>query len=1479
MTRYGFDPETGRLNMNPEFFRAGAPDPYGRPLLSAAPARKDDYWRNKPTIGSPGLRFGQGGSGDDLHMLGERMNPLTEAGMFFAGVPTAVGGSSGLLASAATAYGFMEGMNYLSENHPDAARYANVGMAAAAVPGVIRAGRGKAGAFINEAVAEPTPQKVNLLKAMYDDWLARNPRDVTKEVPAGPEGPTFHHSPTFHHPDVPHPIRTIPYADDVAVPTPTTAPKKASAATPGQSGMRTATLVFKKSPVPSAEEIVRRPVQRIGEAWTSLSEEKQDRALVEYLNGLTDDIKGVPGSLLRKLRADIPRQSMSAFAADEVANGVAFPFADYFKRLIGRNEARANAGDLAYLARLEDVPGYRLYSNLHSDRNIFNDEFIKGTEAYARWVDEFGSAEADSFLRTLRDPVFRRYFYGDDPVFAASEMETYAKARNTINAVTEPYEIVLGGSAGISQEGRIGRGSAVPHDLDFSGYIANASREPLRPGGLTEEARARVAAALTDRANIENAPVILKLRELYPELRDATFRYATRDWEFGGGSQYEPGTFTVPKVSPSFTKEGHGSMLVTTVVDGQNVDIMLSDGEIRTALGEPRFGSADTAFAWKRAYGDARWSGLRPKDAADIAFYEQYGPGNKIIEPASGRAGYAPFKFADRLIDSDGIPVVAAVEETPGGKKVPMFMNYKGEMLRADDPYWLQLYHSKHPVNNPAYRDGPVATGKSHPLVNVRVTRDQLANGAPGEAGPSIGVYRANDPETLAVELLSMGDPVFGSRSGTVRVYPREVSDPRLDLSTRLLGGNGYTGYIWEPESTKRLVHDWEHNPLWSDYLDAVDDAKATQTPQSLDRLGRVYGELTRPFLNKELRMTGGERKWGGYNPEFTRIDSAFRKYVYDANRGHAMSYPAEAKPMRYVPHYVEVDPRSPNAHKELTEALRKMSYAVPLAVGLGLGAPESDEETQQAAKGGKAPDRFAMSRNFLATDKTPDTLFGIPVVADRSRYTPEDLAFFRKHPEAGGYYDMGNEGGAPPERPVKERQPMQVERQAASLGGDTDGTDSYKDMTIRQKLDRADELLKQYEGTDKYDAFKQRVDAMHAKYDPVTEGLFGNRVKWDYAANRPDTSEALRQASTNAAQGTAQAVTSGTSTIKAAVDVMKSMDRRWNAALTQAKTVSAMGQLQAMGQKPITAAQTIKTAYKNADGILAAANARNAVAGGLQNVAKVTAKNLVTKANVATGVAVGAVGSAVRQGADLVDTMKGTGSTWSDVGKATGDVFTTKQGWKNLGWGLLGSLKDVANSVTFGAVDNGDKLRENMMDAKGGEAKKRIPPIVRGPIHHGPPPPPSRGKYPGVANNPGNVEKHERRSDKTLFKGEIAGGVRPKRFANFSDPVDGLVAAATVLSRRAAGLAAKGLPFTIENYVPGYAPKSENDVEGYINNLSKYSGFARDAALDTGNAEDMAKLLKNVVRFESGVPNSEWFTDDEYRRAALAMQEGASGR
>lgn len=70
------------------------------------------------------------------------------------------------------------------------------------------------------------------------------------------------------------------------------------------------------------------------------------------------------------------------------------------------------------------------------------------------------------------------------------------------------------------------------------------------------------------------------------------------------------------------------------------------------------------------------------------------------------------------------------------------------------------------------------------------------------------------------------------------------------------------------------------------------------------------------------------------------------------------------------------------------------------------------DAKGGHVTKGGNAPDLTGIS-NFLATDKVPDTLFGIPVVSRREDYTEADLRFFKDHPEAGGYYDMGDKENA----------------------------------------------------------------------------------------------------------------------------------------------------------------------------------------------------------------------------------------------------------------------------------------------------------------------------------------------------------------------------------------------------------------------------------------------------------------------------------
>lgn len=66
--------------------------------------------------------------------------------------------------------------------------------------------------------------------------------------------------------------------------------------------------------------------------------------------------------------------------------------------------------------------------------------------------------------------------------------------------------------------------------------------------------------------------------------------------------------------------------------------------------------------------------------------------------------------------------------------------------------------------------------------------------------------------------------------------------------------------------------------------------------------------------------------------------------------------------------------------------------------------------------------DRFKLMGNFLATDDVPETLFGFKIVADEKDYTEEDRAFFKEHPEAGGYYDLGED--EPEDEIPQENQP-----------------------------------------------------------------------------------------------------------------------------------------------------------------------------------------------------------------------------------------------------------------------------------------------------------------------------------------------------------------------------------------------------------------------------------------------------------------------
>ena len=226
--------------------------------------------------------------------------------------------------------------------------------------------------------------------------------------------------------------------------------------------------------------------------------------------------------------------------------------------------------------------------------------------------------------------------------------------------------------------------------------------------------------ALSDRSKIESSPVIQKLRQLYPELRDAKFRYADHDWQWNREERYRPGLFTVPKTTPDATKEGYVNRLVTTKINGEDVDIMLTDGALEVSSTNPRFGNAETANAWKRYYGEQRRSGLRPKDSADLEYYKPFSEDNRVVDLSSGRTQFSPDAFDAPLVNDDGLPTVFDVETYPGsGETVPVFMNTRGDMLIADDFTGLSAYEPTHPQNLARYANIQ-ANEHNKPLVAIR---------------------------------------------------------------------------------------------------------------------------------------------------------------------------------------------------------------------------------------------------------------------------------------------------------------------------------------------------------------------------------------------------------------------------------------------------------------------------------------------------------------------------------------------------------------------------------------------------------------------------------------------------------------------------------------------------------------------------------------------------------------------------------------
>ncbi len=153
--------------------------------------------------------------------------------------------------------------------------------------------------------------------------------------------------------------------------------------------------------------------------------------------------------------------------------------------------------------------------------------------------------------------------------------------------------------------------------------------------------------------------------------------------------------------------------------------------------------------------------------------------------------------------------------------------------------------------------------------------------------------------------------------------------------------------------------------------VNRIDGEKAVEAIRALTRANKKYSDIKSSILQK-YEAAGHDLK----------TSPAMRKAVLDVIRA------ARRDPLRFTGADAE----------DLVGRYRAI-------------IEQERRSTQMDDKGGE---NFG---NFLATDDVPSTLFGVPVVTDR--YARQDLEFFKEHPKAGGFYEMGDEepGPEPPDR------------------------------------------------------------------------------------------------------------------------------------------------------------------------------------------------------------------------------------------------------------------------------------------------------------------------------------------------------------------------------------------------------------------------------------------------------------------------------
>jgi hypothetical protein len=550
---------------------------------------------------------------------------------------------------------------------------------------------------------------------------------------------------------------------------------------------------------------------------------------------------------------------------------------------------------------------------------------------------------------------------------------------------------------------------------------------------------------------------------------------------------------------------------------------------------------------------------------------------------------------------------------------------------------------------------------------------------------------------------------------------------------------------------------------------------------------------------------------------------------------------------------------------------------------------------TSQDSKGGAAgdPDRFSVSRNFLATDKVPGSIFGIPVVSKAQDYTPADREFFRQYPEAGGYYDLGDGGasrqgaqaaGSAQADPWRLNAEEQAEYDRVKAAGRY--TDDHVIALQAMRKTRGDEYVKklawqlrEQRDRDLAERVSQEFNRDNPDSPASTASDFYRKTTVNDIRTMFDGSEGPDGRSGR--EAFVRGINERIAEARASGDASRILKAR-KEALYLSRRFGLDYSAKATGRHAVPDYLTVR------DGWIQTGRPNVEVMpmdGGPDRYRYTAAVDLdsrqvqqdpgryasriintdfydrMAKANPVKGTPRYEDGETIPT-YRYVSTYDGT----EDFGVALPKAEQEHLNARSIGYGRAKSRKAKFDKGRVARAERAVKILQRRAEARQDGIPLPGLAVVRQDSNGGK----TRKAYPGSLNNPGNVEKRKDRR-----AGEVDSP--HERWARFGTPQEGLNAMAEVIRQIAdVKLAERNLPFTIRNYAEVYAPRNENDTDKYIRNISTYSGIDADTELDRRNVEQMSKLLRNVVRFESGYPHSQWFTDDEYNTAAELLWEGA---